>query len=112
MVRVSLDRRIGRIWDEVCPPGSMLRREHELSPEHAATLAKHRRQTDREISRLEKIALGASFEAMLSNTLDTPQMPVALRDALGLVDPATITDDMSVTDAAQAWADFALGTSQ
>ena len=111
-MRRSLDNRMSAVMDRLLPPGSLQHREYNLSPEHAAALAKHRRQTDREISRLEKIAPGASYEAMMSNTLDVPQMPRALRDALQLVDAPTITEDMSVADAAQAWADYALGTSQ
>lgn len=112
MVRVSLDRRIGRIWDEVCPPGSMLRREHQLSPEQAALLAKHRRQVAREISRFEKIAPGASYEALLAGTLDVPQMPRAVRTALGLVDPPVVTEEHTVVEAAQSWTDYAQGTGQ
>lgn len=109
MVRVSLDRRIGRIWDEVCPPNSMERRERNLSPEHAAALAKHRRQTSREISRLEKIAPGASYAALLDGRLDVPEMPVALRTALGLSDPPTITTDTTLSEAAAMWTAYALG---
>ncbi len=87
-------------------------REYNLSPEHAAALARHRRQTDREISRLEKIAPGSSYQALLAGTLDVPQMPVALRTALGLVDAPTITEDMDTGQAAALWSEFALGTDQ
>ena len=112
MARKSLDSRLDRLMDALLPPGSLQHREYHLPPEHAAALAKHRRQTDREISRLEKIAPGASYEAMMSNTLDAPQMPRVLRDALGLVDAPVVTEEHTVFDAAQAWSDYALGTSQ
>lgn len=108
-MRRSLDNRMSAVMDRLLPPGSLQHREYHLSPEHAAALAKHRAWTDREISRLEKIAPGASYAALLDGSLDVPQMPKVLRTALGLVDAPTITEDMTTAQAAEMWAQFALG---
>lgn len=108
-MRRSLDNRMQAVMDRLLPPGSLRHREYNLSPDHAAALAEHRRQTALEIARLEKIAPGASFEALLAGTLDVPDMPKALRTALGLVGAPVITEDMDTGQAAALWSEFALG---
>lgn len=108
-MRRSLDNRMQALMDRLLPPGSLQHREYNLSPEHAAALAKHRRQSSREISRLEKIAPGASYEALLAGTLDTPEMPRRLQVALGLKDVPVITEEHTASEAAEAWRRFALG---
>lgn len=112
MARKSIDSRMDRIYDALLPVGSMARREYEL-PEHLRdALAKHRARTARIIDRAEKTEPGGAYAAMLDGSLQLPDTPPVLRDALQLVDPPTITEDMSVSEAAEMWAQFALGEKQ
>ncbi len=108
MARKSIDSRMDRIFETLLPVGSMARREYLLPEALKVRLANHRRQSAAIIDRLEKAEPGASFAALCDGTLDTPEMPRALRVALGLVDPPQITADMSISEAARAWQGFVL----
>ena len=114
MARKSLDSRLDRIMDALLPVGSMERAEYMLPAHLQGMLAKHRTRTARIIAGAEKSEPGGWFAAYVAGdpAAALPDMPKALSDALQLVQPPTITEDMSVVDAAQAWADYALGTSQ
>ena len=112
MARKSLDSRLDRLMDTLLPPGSMAAREYYLPSHLQEALRIHRTKVDSIIRGLENERPGASYEALLSNTLDVPEMPATLRTALGLVDPPVVTEDMTVSEAAALWAEYALGTSQ
>ena len=109
MARKSIDSRMDRIYEALLPVGSMARREYELPDDLRVMLAKHRARTARIIDRAEKTEPGGAYAAMVDGTLQLPDMPATLRDALQLYDPPTITIDMSVREAADAWQRFAFG---
>ena len=109
MARKSLDSRLDRLMDALLPPNSMARREYDLPDDLREALQTHRTKVDSIIRGLENERPGAAYEAMLSNSLDTPQIPVALRNALGLVDPPPITDGMSSAEASAIYHRFAHG---
>lgn len=101
-MRKSIDSRMDRIVDRLLPPGSMERREYFLTPDMKASLAQYRQSVGAAIDNTEDA--GA---ALLDGTLQIPDMPYALKRALGLSDDAPIiSEDMSVNDAARLYADF------
>lgn len=109
MARKSLDSRLDRLMDALLPPGSMAAREYYLPSHLQEALRIHRTKVDSIIRGLENERPSASYEAMMSNTLDVPEMPRALRDALGLVDAPVVTEDMTTAEAADLWQRFAFG---
>lgn len=109
MARRSIDSRMDRILDALLPAGSIERREYELAPEMRRALQIHRTRTTSIIRREENAKPGKAYEAMLEGTLQLPEMPQALRDALQLSDLPVITADHSADQAATAWCEFALG---
>ena len=112
MARKSLDSRLDRLMDALLPVGSMARREYELSPEMRRALQIHRTRTTSIIRREENAKPGEAYEAMLEGTLQLPEMPQTLRDALQLSDLPVITADHSADQAATAWCEFARGDDQ
>ena len=95
--------------DRLLPPGSMERRERNLSPEHAAALAKYREQTAREISRLENQHGPDWIEQLLDGEVEFPPFPAALRNALNLPVPPVVTEDTIEVEAAEMWRVFCHG---
>lgn len=112
MARKSIDSRMDRIYDALLPVGSLARREHELPDDLRALLAKHRARTARIIDRAEKTEPGGAYAAMLDGSLQFPDTPPVLREALQLSCPPVITEHHTVSEAADLWAQFALGEKQ
>lgn len=110
-MRRSLDSRMDRLFDLLLPAGSMQRAEYMLPEQLKAALRIHRTKTDTLIRGLETEP-GAAFAAMADGTLELPAMPPMLRTALALSDPPTITTDMTTSEAAATWADYALGANR
>lgn len=112
MARVSLNRRIGRIWDAVCVPGSWEWRERQLSDAQRAALLTHRQAVADKISTAENEHGAEWFALLLDGTLHLPPMPANLRKALGLTDPLTITETMTASDVERAWSNYRDGDEQ
>ena len=109
MSRRSIDSRMDRIVDKLLPPGSMERREHFLPPDLREALQTHRTRVSGIIARAEKSEPDGAAGALLDGTLQLPAMPSVLRDALGLVDPPSITEHTSSNEASEIYNRFAHG---
>jgi hypothetical protein len=114
MSRRSIDTRMDRIFDRLLPHGSQERREYFLPDHLRGALAYHRERTAAFISAAEKTypEPGAIYGAMLDGTLELPVMPKVLRDALDLPEPPSLTTDMSETEIADLYRQFAHGDEQ
>ncbi len=109
MARKSLDARMDRLMDKLLPPGSMERREYFLPDDMREALEIHRRKTAAIISRVKTYGSGEPYRRLAEGELDLPDMPSALREALSIVEPPKITDDMTASEVAAAWSSYAFG---
>lgn len=99
MARRSVDSRMDRILAKLLPPGSRAWREWHLSDDMKEALLSHETKVARIISEIEKRdGPGGSFARLIAGDLTLPQMPQSLRQALGLVDPPPLTEDMSLSE--------------
>ncbi len=114
MARRSVDRRLDKLLDVILPPGSFERRAHELPPEMKQALELYQTKVAAIILRAEKSdsTPGAAFARLLDGDLILPQMPQALKQALGLVDPPEITEAMSLTEISDLYQRYVEGTEQ
>lgn len=105
MSRRSIDSRMDRIMARLLPPGSVARREYELSPELRERLDYHRSKTAAIISRAAKCGgPGSAYERWIEGELYLPDMPSELTEALGLRDPlAGIGPDATAEELAEIY---------
>ncbi|MBL4641628.1 MAG: hypothetical protein JKX86_07380 [Verrucomicrobiales bacterium] len=92
-----------RIMDVLLPPGSYERREHDLSPEMRGSLDQWRQKQAALIARAEKQHGPEWYALLCDGQLEFPPMPAALRNALGIEDAPTITDQHTEVEAAALW---------
>lgn len=109
MSRKSLGSRMDRIMDALLPRGSFARRQYDLPDHLRAVLAEWREETASIIARLENQFGPGWFRLVLADEIAPPPMPRVLSDALGLVDPPTLTVDMTTAECAEAYHQFAQG---
>jgi len=109
MARKSIESRLDRIMDALLPRGSFARRQYDLPDHLRAVLGEWREETAAITAGLEKKFGPGWFRLTLADSVAPPPMPSALSDALGLVDPPTLTVDMTTAECAEAYHQFAQG---
>lgn len=109
MSRKSLGSRLDRALDAILPPGSMARREYDLSPEMRGALDQWQQKQAAIISRLEKEHGPDWIEKLLDGEVEFPPLPAALRNALNLPVPPVVTEDTTEVEAAEMWRVFCHG---
>ena len=105
MARRSVDRRLDKLLDAILPPGSHERRVHELPDDLREALRLHQAKTSGIISHVENIdpTPGAFYARLIDGDATLPQMPQALRLALGIADAPEITEAMTLSEIAAAY---------